>query len=105
MKRFKIDPETMIRLGLLGTRCRARRDELGWDQKEAARRMRVPRYRIDGIEDGSGRETSQKEIRVYIRILGIETWFGEWLHSNRKTFETLPLNPTRETPWAKRLKF
>ena len=104
MKEFGVDAETTIRLSLLASKCRERRMELGWDLKLAATKVGVPRYRIDAIESCGHRETSQKEIRLYVKVLGLGEWFEKWQKANRRVLATIAAEPDRDTPWAKRVR-
>jgi DNA-binding XRE family transcriptional regulator len=104
MKELGVDPETTIRLSLLASKCRERRMELGWDLKQAAGKVGVPPYRIDAIESGSYKEISQKEVRLYIKLLDIDEWFEKWRKANRRVFTSLAVEPDRNTPWAKKVR-
>ena len=104
MKEYGVDPETTIRLSLLGSKCRQRRVELGWDLKQAAMEAGVPRSRIGAIESGGNKETSQKEVRLYVRLLGISIWFAKWQRANRQAFLSLPVEPDQHTAWARNVR-
>ena len=104
MKGLGVDPETTIRLSLLGLKCRERRRELGWALKQAAERLGVPRYRIKAIESGSHKEMSQKEVHLYVTALDILDWFEKWRRANRRVFASLPADPDRDTAWARKVR-
>ncbi len=103
IQRFGVDPEMVIRFSTLGSHCSKRRVELGWDEKEAARKLGLPGYRVQAIESGSQREMSQVEIRLYVDLLGLGEWFEKWRKVNRQAFASLPEYPDRDTPWARKL--
>ncbi len=104
MKRFDVNPERTIRLSFLASKCSERRKELGWDLQTAAGKVGVPRYRIREIESGSHSDSSQKEIRLYVKALGIEEWFRRWRKMNHDAFSSIREEPDRSTPWAKKVR-
>jgi len=67
IERFTGDTESSIRLSLLSSKCRTRREELGWDLKDAGEKVGIPQYRIRAMESGHRREFSQKEVRLSSR--------------------------------------
>ena len=103
MKGLGVDPEMLIRFSTLGSHCSKRRVEIGWDVKEAARKLGLPDFRVQAIESGSQREMSQVEIRLYVDLLGLGEWFEKWRKANRQAFASLPEYPDRDTPWARKL--
>src|SRR2546422_2704540 len=70
MKQLGFNPETAIRLSFLSSKCSEARAKLGWDLPTAARKVGVPRYRIAAIESGQHTGFSQKEVRLYVKVLG-----------------------------------
>ena len=104
IQRFGVDPENVVRFSTLASRCRNRRMELGWEVKEAARKLGLPDYRVQTIESGSEREMTQVEIRLYVDLLGVGEWFEKWRKANRQAFASLPEYPDRDTPWARKLR-
>jgi hypothetical protein len=103
IQRFGVDPENVVRFSTLASHCRKRRMELGWEVKEAARKLGLPDYRVQAIESGSQSEMTQVEIRLYVDLLGVGEWFEKWRKANRQAFASLPEYPDRDTPWARKL--
>jgi len=99
-----LDTEKSIRFSLLSSKCQKRRQALGWDLKKAGEKVGVPQYRIRAIESGYHREFSQKEVRLYVKVLGIDVWFQKWQKVNHKAFNTLDAEPDHSSSWAKKVR-
>ncbi|MBI1807555.1 MAG: hypothetical protein HYR76_10945 [Ignavibacteria bacterium] len=104
MKQLGVSPEITIRLSFLSAKCSETRAKLGWDLPTAARKIGVPRYRIAAIESGQHTGFSQKEVRLYVKALGIDEWFERWRKANRQMFLTIAKVPDGSTPWAKKVR-
>ncbi len=104
MNKFDVDLEFTVRVSTLASRCKNEREMLGWSVKQAAEKVGVPQYRIRAIESGSQRGFSQKEVRIYVNVLGLNDWFSRWHRANRMMFKTIPANPDRVSPWARKVR-
>jgi hypothetical protein len=100
---FGLDLDKIIRFTTVAKQCALARERLGRDVKGVSRELGLPQYRIQAIEDGRFREFSQKELILYVELLGIKEWFQKWRRVNRKAFLSLQSIPDRRTPWARRV--
>jgi len=76
------DIESGVRLSSLAKRCEARRREMGFSIAEAARVLRVPRYRLKAIEAGSVGSIQGKILRAYLVHLRMGAWYKRWKSVN-----------------------
>ena len=100
---FGLNIEHTIRFTLLSQACRTAREMLGWSTKQAAVNVGVPLSRIKAIE-APERGMTQKEIKLYVKILGVESWFLAWLEANRSAFDALEREPAGKMPWAAKIR-
>ncbi len=75
--------EDMVRWSAVAARCRQVREERGWTTDEAARALKVPRYRIDAVERGPVPDYQLEFAVRYFRLLGLETWIARWARAHR----------------------
>lgn len=78
----RIRPEDTIRWSSLKTRCEQARAERELTLKDAARALRVPRYRLEAVEAGRLGELKPEIAHRYFSFLGIESWVKRWLRFN-----------------------
>ena len=98
MEMLGFDIVSVARLSILGTHCEKLREARGWDLKRASQEAGLPQYRIRAIESAHAEATSQKEIRLYVKLLDAEQWFDSWRTLNEEVFDKLspsPVSPRR----------
>jgi hypothetical protein len=49
---------------------------------DAARALRVPRYRLEAVEKGPVAEYRLEFAVRYFRLLGLETWIAKWARTH-----------------------
>ena len=72
----------VIRFMPLAARCKEARDRKSFSAKEVASLLKVPKYRINYIEDSRVTEITPDILEKYIDLLGIRRWFNEWVKNN-----------------------
>lgn len=95
MKNYKVIFEDIVRLMSLKERCREARGELGLSIKEVAARLKTPQYRVKAVEDGSQKDMLPEVTEKYIKFLGIEDWFEQWINANVKLAKKLGISEIR----------
>lgn len=90
------DVESTVRLSALSKQCGARREQLGFSLREAALLLRVPQYRLKGIEGGHVREIDGKILRAYVSHLGMGAWYKRWKAANPELADKLEGNGAGE---------
>lgn len=77
------DLEAGARLMSLMAKCTEARERKGLGIKEVAKKLKVPQYRIKGIE-GAGRigDADADVLRRYVELLGIGRWVKRWVAAN-----------------------
>lgn len=96
---YGLSIEDTLRFQSLAFRLAQARAAMGLTIKEAAVSLKVPKYRLDYIEDGSIRNISPEIVLGYIEFLGLTRWFDKWKKANPELSERMGLAPT---PKAKR---
>ena len=97
MKSFGANFEQVIRLSSLGSKCQETREEQGLTIKEAAAKLKVPQYRLKGIEERHGTEILPDVLEKYIKLLKIEKWFQKWAEANPEMAEKLGVEINKDT--------
>ena len=81
-ERHGVNPEDVIRFQSVRQKCFEARERKGLDLKQAAKRLGVPRYRIDDIESGLFGSIQPETMRAYLEFLGLTHWYAEWASGN-----------------------
>ncbi len=76
--------EDTLRFQSLAFRLAEARSAKGLLLQEAAASLKVPKYRLDDIENASVRNIRSEIAIQYIEFLGLKTWFGRWRKANLK---------------------
>lgn len=76
--------EDTLRFQSLAFRLAEARSAKGLLLKEAAASLKVPKYRLDDIENASIRNIRPDIAMRYIEFLGLKAWFGRWKKANLK---------------------
>lgn len=76
--------EDTLRFQSLVFRLAEARSAKGLLLKEVAASLKVPKYRLDDIENASLRNIRPEIAMRYVEFLGLKTWFGRWKKANLK---------------------
>jgi hypothetical protein len=79
----------LIRILPVSQRCRKAREEKGLTIKEAASMLKVPQYRLRGIEGTRGISVHTPTLDRYIDFLGLRSWFEDWKVINPDVYQRL----------------
>jgi hypothetical protein len=74
--------EDLVRWAAVKAMCEHRRTELGLSTKEAAKRLKIPHYRVLDVEKGPASKFHLEFAVRYFRLLGMEAWIARWTRSN-----------------------
>lgn len=79
-----ISIEDTLRFQSLAFRLAEARRAKGLTLKEAAASLKVPKYRLDDIENASIGNIRPEIALRYVEFLGLKNWFGRWRKVNLK---------------------
>lgn len=80
--RLRVDTQKNVRFHAVAARCAEARQELGLDVKQVAARLKVPQYRLQGIERGCLSEIRGAVLIGYMLFLGLDSWLRRWVRAN-----------------------
>lgn len=83
--------EDSLRYMSLAARLEDARTESGLTLKEAAKELKVPKYRLEDVEKGNLRSLNPALLLHYIDHLGLKSWFSKWQKANLGLAERLGL--------------
>ena len=86
---YGLDVEAILRFMPVAERCRIARARKDLSLKDAARALRVPRYRLKDIEENRVGAVDQTVLVLYIELLDIKQWFSRWKAQNSSLYESL----------------
>jgi ribosome-binding protein aMBF1 (putative translation factor) len=89
--------EDMIRLQSLAKRFNNEREAIGLSIKEVATRLKVPQYRLRGIEEGKNSEIKPDVLKAYTDFLGLRDWVAKWSEVNEELARKLGIIYIKET--------
>lgn len=76
------DTHRGVRFMAVSARCTAERERIGLTVKQAAARIKVPRYRLKAVESGRLSEIRPEVLARYVSFLGLDSWLGRWVKMN-----------------------
>jgi Helix-turn-helix domain len=77
--------EETIRLFSLAKRCSSARERKGLTIADVAKELKVPQYRLKAIESCRAAELEPNVLERYIRFLGLNRWYSQWVSANEGT--------------------
>jgi hypothetical protein len=77
-----VNVEDVVRLLPLTRRCVQAREKMGLTIKDAAKRLRVPQYRLHDIESGLASQWRLAILSDYLEILGLTEFYAQWSQAN-----------------------
>src|SRR5438128_2722293 len=104
MKEYNIDMDSILRFHLVAQTCTHRREDLALTIKQAATQLEFPQYRLKDIESGNHRSVRQADLRAYVKLLGLQSWFMRWRKNNRAVYESLASERPVTAPGTRKMK-
>ncbi|MCL5022157.1 MAG: helix-turn-helix domain-containing protein [Nitrospirae bacterium] len=90
---YGLSIEDTLRFQSLACRFAEARTAKGLTLKEAAASLKVPKYKLDYIENANIRNISPEITLRYIEFLGLSNWFGRWKKANAELAKRMGLVP------------
>lgn len=88
-------PQDTVRWSSLTARCEQARAERELTLKDAAKALKVPRYRLEAVEAGRLAELKPEIAHRYFSFLDIESWVKRWVRANPGLARRAGLVPQR----------
>ena len=79
----------MFRFQYIAYICRKAREERGMSFKEISTELKIPQYRLKAVEKGVPESVESDILQKYIKFLGIQNEFEDWLRDNRDVYDGL----------------
>lgn len=88
---YGLSIEDTLRFQSLAFRLAEARTAKGLTLKEAAAALKVPKYRLDYIENASVENISHEIALRYVEFLGLTRWLSKWKKANPELSERMGL--------------
>lgn len=85
--------EDHVRWRAVEARCSQARAEKGMDTRSAAAAAKIPRYRVEAVEQGWLSELRPDLAWRYFTFLGIDGWVRRWVCANSALAERAGIRP------------
>lgn len=85
--------EDHVRWRAVEARCSQARAEKGMDTRSAAAAAKIPRYRVEAVEQGRLSELRSDLAWRYFTFLGIDGWVRRWARANSALAKRAGIRP------------
>lgn len=84
-----LNVNNMVRFMYISRLCQKKREEKGLDLKTISSKLKIPQYKLKYIEESGMGNVDINMLEKYIKYLGLEKEFTEWLNQNKDVYEQL----------------
>lgn len=91
-KKYNIRLPDMIRFRVAADKIKSTREKKGVTLKNAALEMKIAKYKLKSIEEGSMKYINLDILNQYIDWLKIRSWFGKWKKHNPDVYKRINRN-------------
>ena len=84
-----LNVNNMVRFMYISRLCQKKREEKGLGLKTISSKLKIPQYKLKYIEESGMGNINNDILGKYIKYLGLEKEFNEWLNQNEDVYEQL----------------
>lgn len=89
LENYGLNINHMIRFMYISRLCQKTREENGFSLKNISSKLNIPQYELKYIEENGIGNINNDILGKYIKYLGLEKEFNEWLNQNEDVYEQL----------------
>ena len=84
-----LNVNNMVRFMYISRLCQKKREEKGLNLKTISSKLKIPQYKLKYIEESGMGNIDPDILEKYVKYLGLEKEFNEWLKQNKDVYEQL----------------